>query len=68
MTKSREKGRNELTDEALREATRTGKDVCAILRSMLQTAKRSRDRAKQKKVERAQKFLGCRNRRKRRRG
>ncbi len=65
MTKFPEQGRNEVTDEALREATRTGKDVCAILKVMLQAAKRARDRARQKKIERAQKFLGCRNRKKR---
>ena len=65
MTKSREQGRNEISDAALREAARTGKDICAILASMLRTASRARDKAKQKKIERAQKFLGCRNRKKR---
>jgi hypothetical protein len=66
MTRSRQKARNEITEEALREAARTGKDVCAILKSMLKAATRRRDRARQKKIETAEKFLGCRNRRKRR--
>jgi hypothetical protein len=68
MTRYRERGRNEITDEAVREAARTGKDVCAVLKVMLQAAKRARDGSRQAKIKRAEKFLGCRNRRKRRRG
>ena len=66
MTKARESGDNEITDEARREAARTGKDVCDILAAMLRKVKRARDKARQKKIEKAQKFLGCRNIRKRR--
>jgi hypothetical protein len=67
MTRSREKGRNEITDEALREAARTGKHVCAVLDEMLRAAKKSGDKVRQVKILRAQKFLRCRNQRKRRR-
>jgi hypothetical protein len=66
MTKSHHQGRHESTEEALREAARTGQDVCSILASMLRTAKKAGDVPKQKKIEMAQKFLRCRNRRKRR--
>jgi len=67
MTRSREKGESEITAEAKREAARTGQDVCAVLARMLQRAKRDGDRARQAKIIRAQKFLRCRNQRKRRR-
>jgi len=66
MTKSQESGDNELTDEARREAARTGKDLCAILAARLKLAKKANDKAQVKKIERAQKYLGCRNVRKRR--
>lgn len=66
MTKSQESGDNEFTDRARREVARTGKDVCAILAAMLRQAKKARDRGRVKKIERAQKYLGCRNIRKRR--
>jgi hypothetical protein len=66
MTKSPEGGENEFTDEAKREAARTGKDVCAILAAMLKRAKQKGDDAAVKKVQKAQKYLGCRNIRKRR--
>lgn len=39
MTKSQEKGENEVTDEAKREAARTGQDICDILNAMLKAAK-----------------------------
>jgi hypothetical protein len=65
MTRSRESGENETTDEAQREAARTGKNVCAILAAMLRKAKKARDKIRQKKIEKAQKYLGCRNVRKR---
>jgi hypothetical protein len=66
MTKSQEGGSNEITEEARAEAARTGKDVCAILAAMLRKAKAAGDRAKVKEIVRAQKYLGCRNKRKRR--
>ena len=66
MTKSPEGGENEITEEAKREAARTGKDVCAILRAMLKKADAAGDKAREKKIIRAQKYLGCRNKRKRR--
>jgi hypothetical protein len=66
MTKSPEKGRNEIADEALREAARTGTNVCVILARMLKAAKRAGDIERRKKIVMAQKFLRCRNRKKRR--
>ncbi len=67
MTRSRHKGENEITAEAKREAARTGQDVCTVLAKMLQRAKRDGDRGRQVKIIQAQKFLRCRNQRKRRR-
>jgi ribosomal protein L18E len=65
MTKSQEAGANEVTEEARREAARTGKDVCAILARLLKQANAARDSVRVKKIEKAQKYLGCRNVRKR---
>jgi hypothetical protein len=66
MTKSQESGDNEVTDEAKREATRTGQNVCSILARMLEQAKAAKDHERIRKIVRAQKYLGCRNVRKRR--
>lgn len=65
MTKAQEKGENDITDEAKREAARTGRDVCDILKDMLQSAKAARDKGRVAKTKRAEKHLGCRNKRKR---
>jgi hypothetical protein len=65
VTKTPEKGENEITAEAKREAARSGKHVCDILKSMLKKAKAAKDKARERKIKRAQKFLGCRNKRKR---
>jgi hypothetical protein len=67
MTRNREKGENEIAAEAKREAARTDKDVCTVLAEMLERAKRDSDRPRQLKIIQAQKFLRCRNQRKRRR-
>lgn len=65
MTKSRESGENEITDRAKREAARTGESVCGILARMLASAKAAGERELIGKIIRAQKYLGCRNIRKR---
>jgi hypothetical protein len=65
MTKTPEKGENEITAEAKREAARSGTHICAVLTEMLKQAKAAKDKAKERKIKRAQKFLGCRNKRKR---
>ena len=65
MTKAPEKGENEITDEAKQKAVRTGEDICDILKQMLKKAKAAKDRARERQVKRAEKFLGCRNKRKR---
>jgi hypothetical protein len=66
MTKSRESGENEITIEAKGEAARSGRHICEVLEELLRKANRTRDRARIKKVERAQKYEGCRNIQKRR--
>ena len=66
MTKSPEHGENEVTRLAMREASRTGRDVCDILAEMLAGAKAAGDAEQVQKVIRAQKYLGCRNVRRRR--
>jgi hypothetical protein len=65
MTKSQEKGENEITNEASREAARTGKDICDILKEMRTKAKAAKDKNREGKIKRAEKYLGCRNKRKR---
>ena len=65
MTKAPEKGENEISEEAKREAVRTGKPVCAILKAMRKRARAAKDRERERKIKRAEKYLGCRNRRKR---
>ena len=69
MTRSHERGENEFTRAARREAARTGRDVCDILKEMLARAQSSGDISQIIKIRRAQKYLGCRNigRRRRRR-
>jgi hypothetical protein len=66
MTRSPESGENEFTDAARREATRTRRDVCAILADMLDKARADGNAERVRKIIRAQKYLGCRNIRKRR--
>jgi hypothetical protein len=64
--KSQEKGRNWATEKAKREAqTRLGKSPCDILDEMLESEKCGGDTSKIKAIEQAQKYLGCRNIRKR---
>lgn len=65
MTQSTEGGENEFTDAARKEAARTGEDVCAILLRMLRQAKLIKDAARVRKIIRAEKYLGCRNKVKR---
>jgi hypothetical protein len=66
MTRSHEKGENEFTREAKREALRTGRSADEILTEWLADAKRDRDKERQAKVIQALKFLRGRNRRRRR--
>jgi hypothetical protein len=66
MTKSREHGENETTDEAKREAARTGIDICAVLAEMLKSAQVAGDTDRIRKIIQAQKYMGCRNIRRRR--
>jgi hypothetical protein len=66
MTKSHERGENEITDEAKRRASREARDVCSILREMLAEARSRGDAERVRKIVRAEKYLGCRNIRRRR--
>ena len=66
MTKSPERGADENTDEAKREAARTGRHVCDVLAAMLIRAKAAGDGERVGKIIRAEKYLRCRNVRKRR--
>jgi hypothetical protein len=61
MTKSRESGDNEITEEAKREAARTKGNVCAILAAWLAEAKAAGDAEHVRKILKAQKYMGCRN-------
>jgi hypothetical protein len=65
MTKSRESGENEITRDAKAEAKRLGSDPCAILARRLAAAKAAGDKELETRIIRAQKYLGCRNVRKR---
>jgi hypothetical protein len=65
VTKSHESGDDSLVDEVRREAQRTGEDPGAILRRRRQQAKQDRDKKELRRINRAEKYLGYRNRRKR---
>ncbi len=64
LSQSRQKGENEITRAVREEARKNDKDPCDILDGLLQACT---DNATKRKIQQAQKFLGCRNRRKRRR-
>ena len=66
MTRSQESGENEITEQAKREAMRTGRSPASVLADMLKQAKRDNDKKRLRKIVRAQKYLGQRNKRKRR--
>jgi hypothetical protein len=66
MTKSRETGQNEVTDEAKREAARKKINVSDVLAEWLKEAISTNDTERIRKIIKAQKYLGCRNIRKRR--
>jgi hypothetical protein len=65
MTKSRHKGENEFVRELRRRAKRAGEDVCTILRKMRREAGQRGDTEAERKIVEAEKYLGCRNRKKR---
>jgi hypothetical protein len=59
---SRERGENEITRQVKRDAQATGKDPCDLLQELLKSCT---DSATKRKIQQAQKFLGCRNKEKR---
>lgn len=65
MTKSQQRGENEFTVAAKREASATGRNVCDILAEWLAAAPQAGDAERVRKLTAAEKYLGCRNRRKR---
>jgi hypothetical protein len=65
MTRSREKGENEITREVKKRCQRSGEDPCEVLADMLKKAKQAKDQDRIDKIKEAQKFMGCRNARKR---
>ncbi len=67
MTKSHEKGENEITLAAKKEALRTGRGVVDVLKEMRQRAVAARDKALKKKIVKAQKYVKFRNKQKRQR-
>lgn len=66
MTKAPEHGANEYSDAARREAARSGRNVCDILAEWREAAQRVGDSEAVRKIVAAEKYLGCRNRRNRR--
>jgi hypothetical protein len=66
MTKAHEHGENEVSIAAKLEAARTGRPICDILAEWLRNAKQDDDQDRIRKIVKAQKYLGCRNIRKRR--
>jgi hypothetical protein len=67
MTKSWEKGENEITLAARKEALRTRRPIEDVLKEMRTTAAKAGDRALRKKIERAQKYCKFRNKQRRQR-
>jgi len=65
VTRSRDRGSNEITEEAKRKAIREGTSVSQVLDELLAEAKAAHDTARIKKIQQAQKYLGSRNIRKR---
>lgn len=65
MTKAPERGENEITREAQLQALESGRDVCAVLRDLMRQAKKAKDGARIKRIQQAEKYLGCRNVKKR---
>jgi hypothetical protein len=66
MTRNRERGENEYTRRAKAEAQREKTDACTVLARYLQEARDRNDTAAIEKIRRAEKYLGCRNVRRRR--
>jgi hypothetical protein len=69
MTRSPEKGDSPITDDVRREARRTGKDPCTILKERLKAARSRRplDKKLIRDLIKAEKYFGCRNKKKRKR-
>jgi hypothetical protein len=61
FSKSIQKGENYVSLDAKAEAQRSGKDSCDILLEWLAEAKQLENTQKVRDIQKAQKFLGCRN-------
>jgi hypothetical protein len=58
---------NEITRAVKARCQKENKDPCEVLAEMLEEARKAGDQEKIKKIKQAQKYLGCRNIRKRKR-
>lgn len=65
MTKSHEKGENEITRQAKQQAARTGKSVSEVLAEMRRQANAAGDAKQRRKIAQAEKYLRQRNKTKR---
>jgi hypothetical protein len=65
MTRSRQKGENEITREVNRRIRKSGEDPCEVLAQMRREARKAKDTKRLKKIREAEKFFGCHERRKR---
>jgi hypothetical protein len=68
FSQAQQKGENYISLQAKTEAQATGKDPCDILLVWLATAKLTGNKADVRLIQQAQKYLGCRNVRKRLQG
>jgi hypothetical protein len=65
MTRSQEKGENEITRQVKKRCRKSQEDPCEVLAEMLKEAKQAKDQDLIAKIKEAQKFMGCLNVRKR---
>ena len=66
MGKSKQRGENYISLQAKVKAKATGKNPCDILIEWLSQAKQLGDKLRAREIQKAQKFLSCRNKQKRR--
>ena len=65
MSKSTERGENYISLQAKTEAQQSGRDPCDILLEWLAEAIEIGNKQEVRDIQKAQKFLGCRNKQKR---
>lgn len=65
FSQSRQKGENYISRQAKAEAQATDREVCLILAESLAEARQLGKKQLVREIQKAQKFLGCRNKQKR---